>query len=143
MVAIPYGGLDLLGNVHDPRDREMRGEKFGAITVVGVRERRWVVRGAVTVGAEVCCVAGALLDCRLGDIRRFRCIGADRRLIDRRLRRDLGRRRSGRRWRRYRGVWRDGGWQRSIWTVAVSAPVGACSMTSGGRRAAGGLTVSP
>jgi hypothetical protein len=37
----------------------MRGEKFGAMTVVGVSERRCVVRGAVAVGAEVCCVAGA------------------------------------------------------------------------------------
>ena len=37
----------------------MRGEKFGAITVVGVSERRCVVGGAITVGAGVCCVAGA------------------------------------------------------------------------------------
>jgi hypothetical protein len=37
----------------------MWGEKFGAMTVVGVSERRCVVRGAVAVGADVCCVAGA------------------------------------------------------------------------------------
>jgi hypothetical protein len=37
----------------------MRGEKFGAMTVVGVSERR-VVRGAVAVGAEVCCVGSAV-----------------------------------------------------------------------------------
>jgi hypothetical protein len=37
---------------HDPRDREIWGEKFGALTVVGVSARRVeVLRGVVGAGA--------------------------------------------------------------------------------------------
>ena len=37
---------------HDPRDREIWGEKFGAFTVVGVSARRVeVLRGVVAAGA--------------------------------------------------------------------------------------------